>query len=766
MKQVIFIWLIISICLQGLAQNAKSLDSLNRIINDSHNSPESRVLACVYQGEYYINKPGEHRKDIDSASIYFKQGQQFSKAFNLKNTDGELLYLEAIINKEKGNRVECDRINNLALTFLRKKPGNYFLGRALLEKGDYLNTDDDKQLDEKIALLKDALTCFSGEKYVRIRAGVWKSLGDLYGLHREVTGNIARALEAYQRSMDAYFSFGYRNVQDIYIELADIYSNLGDDKQGLRYCLMAVQTAERARDSSMTMCQIYNNTAVVYLGLSDYPNAEKYFVGAMNLAQKLNNKAGIFSIGSSLYYVYLHDKKDNKAKILIDRIHSRFPAEDLQNQYFSNTFYLRYYTATKDLAGGKKYCLQLINLISKASPAILRYTGREAYSAISEYYAVAHDFSNAYKYWEKSYVTTWQYNNVPANISYLLYSHYQIDTASHNLASGVSFLQRYTTLRDSVYTTSKAVQEANLQVIYDTKKKEYELAESRKQIKILTQNGQLQRANLKQAVLIRNITIAFTIIVIVVSALLYRMVILHKKAIRKIAKTNSILGKTASEKEWLLREIHHRVKNNLHTVICLLESQAAYLDKDALKAVEDSRHRIYAMSLIHQKLYENEDVKTIDMNDYVTALVHYLRDSYDLQSNILFNLEIAPVLIDTSIAIPIGLIINEAVTNAVKYAFINQDHGQITIKLHEENEKIVVVVSDDGVGINLELLDKTTQSMGLRLMKGLCADIGGKIVFNNKQGTEIRLTCNRMLVDEEITNIEELLNNIPDAIES
>jgi len=74
------------------------------------------------------------------------------------------------------------------------------------------------------------------------------------------------------------------------------------------------------------------------------------------------------------------------------------------------------------------------------------------------------------------------------------------------------------------------------------------------------------------------------------------------------------------------------------------------------------------------------------------------------------------------------------------------------------------MVADNGVGINMELVNKPTQSMGLRLMKGLCADIGGTILFNNNKGTEIKLVCNRILVDDEVINTEELLNNIPDAI--
>jgi two-component sensor histidine kinase len=753
----------LGIVLQGLAQSKGTIDSLNRVINDSHNRPESRVLACVVQGEYYINKPVKTPKDLDSASVALKKAQYLKTTLNAPSTAGEILFLAALISKRKDLKEEGNRLNDQALTFLKKKPGSDFLGRALLEKGDYLNIDDSVQLKQKIKLLNEAMSCFQNAKFIKTRAGLWKSIGDLYGISRSDPGNLALALEAYQRSMNTYFSYGYRNVQDIYVEMSGIYRDLGNDKEGLHYCLMAIQTAERARDSSMTMCQIYNTAGMQYCQLLDYANAKKYWLKSLKLAEKLNDKGAIFNLTVNLYTAYRHDNEYGKLKQLLDRIHSRFPENDLQNQYVSGTLYLGYYTDIKDLVNGKKYSMQLIKLISTANEGILRHIGQETYSAIADYYTLASDFNNAYKYWKLAYSTMMRFDNRMSNKAGAFHAHFKIDTASHNMRSAISYLVRYAKLRDTMYTVSKAEQEANLRVLYDTKEKEYELAESKQKIHMLTQNEQLQRANLKQAVLMRNITIAFTIIVIIVSALLLRMVILRKKAMRKIARTNSLLEKLVSEKEWLLREIHHRVKNNLHTIICLLESQATYLEKDALKAIDDSRHRIYAMSLIHQKLYENDDVKTIDMNDYVTSLIHYLQDCYDLKNNITFHLEIAPVLIDASIAIPIGLIINEAVTNAIKYAFPKNAAGRISIKLYEDREKIIVIVADNGIGINMELINKPAPSMGLRLIKGLCDDIGGKISFNNDTGTEIKLICNRIPAEEEVINMQELLNNIPDA---
>jgi two-component sensor histidine kinase len=755
MKNAIFTCVIVCASLQGIAQDT---------------SPEARVLACVRQGEYYINKPGRGPKELDSADVSLKTGEEISKSYTLHTTDGELLFLAGMISKQKGLKEEGNRLNDLALTFLRKKQaaggvGNDFLGRSLLEKGDYLHTEDDKQLDEKIALLKEAIPCFDSSGYAKSRAAVWKSLGDLYEIHPSNPGNMGLALEAYQRAMEAYLSFGYKNIQDIYIEMARIYKRLGDNQQGLRYCLAAVQTAERAKDTSLTLCEIYNYTGMQYMSLMDYPDAKKYYGEALKIAEKYNDTNGIFSLEINLYTFYIQNKEYVNAKHVIDRVYAHFPKNDPENQFVSSTLYLRYYTTLSDTVNGQKYCLLLVKLTADAKDQIQSYAGRDTYTAMANFYTLKHDFNNADKYWQKAYTLMMTSDYSPGNKNYLIYQRYKIDTTQHKWKSAALYLNDYTDRRDSMYSVNKATQEANLRVIYDTKQKEFELAESKQKIEMLTQNERLQRANLKQAVLIRDITIVSTIMVIIVSVLLYRMVVLYRKGMKKIAKSNSLLEKLVSEKEWLLKEIHHRVKNNLHTVTCLLESQAAYLEKDALKAIEDSRHRIYAMSLIHQKLYENEDVKIIEINDYVTALIQYLRDCYDLKSNISFHLEIAPVSIDTSIAIPIGLIINEAVTNSIKYAFVNRAHGQITIKLHEQRDKIVVIISDDGVGIDMELLNTSTRSMGLRLIRGLTGDIGGKVSFNNEHGTEIRLVCSRTLVDDDEINIQELLNNIHDPTE-
>jgi hypothetical protein len=135
MKKFMFICLVAGICSQGFAQGSRTVDSLNNIINNNHNAPETRVLACILQGEYYINKPNRDQKDVDSTVACLYHGERLSRQLNVHNTNGEFLFLSGLISKQK-SRQEGNRLNDQALVLLRKEPGSELLGRALLEKGD------------------------------------------------------------------------------------------------------------------------------------------------------------------------------------------------------------------------------------------------------------------------------------------------------------------------------------------------------------------------------------------------------------------------------------------------------------------------------------------------------------------------------------------------------------------------------------------------------------------------------------------------------
>ena len=149
------------------------------------------------------------------------------------------------------------------------------------------------------------------------------------------------------------------------------------------------------------------------------------------------------------------------------------------------------------------------------------------------------------------------------------------------------------------------------------------------------------------------------------------------------------------------------------------------------------------MSLIHQKLYQSENLTAINMVDYIHELINYLRDCFDTRQAIRFNLQIEPVELDLTHCIPIGLILNEAITNAIKYAFAKTNEGVITVTLqHLANSRFKLMMRDNGSGLPQHFNAFNQTSMGMKLMYGLTDDIDGRLSITNDGGTKIVLEFN------------------------
>jgi two-component sensor histidine kinase len=204
------------------------------------------------------------------------------------------------------------------------------------------------------------------------------------------------------------------------------------------------------------------------------------------------------------------------------------------------------------------------------------------------------------------------------------------------------------------------------------------------------------------------------------------------------------------EKEWLIKEIHHRVKNNLQTVISLLNSQSAYVDNEmALSTIKSSQHRIHSMSLIHQKLYMSENISTINMPVYIKELAEYLKDSFHLKQRIRFKIRIVQLELDVVQAIPLGLIINEAITNCIKYAFPNDQDGIISITLvSPHTNQYLLSIHDNGIGIPAGFKENVN-SFGMSLIKGLSDDLDGTFSIENSNGTLLKLNFEKAISDKK-----------------
>ena len=174
----------------------------------------------------------------------------------------------------------------------------------------------------------------------------------------------------------------------------------------------------------------------------------------------------------------------------------------------------------------------------------------------------------------------------------------------------------------------------------------------------------------------------------------------RKKTSEELSQKNTIITEALHEKEVLMQEIHHRVKNNLQVVSSLLSIQSRHLtDNQAIEAIKEGQNRVKTMGLIHQSLYQENDFRGVNMKNYISKLIKNLFNSYNIQpEKIQLKTEIKELNLDIDTVVPLGLIINELVTNALKYAFPEDKKGIIWVKTNLENERFILQVYDDGVG--------------------------------------------------------------------
>ncbi|HEV7892333.1 MAG TPA: histidine kinase dimerization/phosphoacceptor domain -containing protein [Pyrinomonadaceae bacterium] len=197
------------------------------------------------------------------------------------------------------------------------------------------------------------------------------------------------------------------------------------------------------------------------------------------------------------------------------------------------------------------------------------------------------------------------------------------------------------------------------------------------------------------------------------------------------------------EKEILLKEIHHRVKNNLQIISSLLNLQSAHIrDPHALEVFKEGQGRVRSMALIHEKLYQSDDLARVDFSEYIRNLAAYLFRSYEVNAGaVRLSVEAEDVLLGVDTAIPCGLIINELVSNSLKHAFPGGTGGSINIRLRPADaERLTLTVADDGVGLPEGFDVRATPSLGLQLVNTLARQLGGDVLVGDCAGAEFSIT--------------------------
>jgi two-component system, sensor histidine kinase PdtaS len=682
---------------------------------------EKKIQLLVELGIWYLHQAGIYKKDLDSAAIYIDAATKLSVAGKYDNWQSECRLLLAQLNNQRGDVSGCRKILSQIISSGQHQLNLGPVARAYQCLGDLLLLNDTIKPNYYDESLKIYRRLNSKEKQIEL-------LGNLVICHVDdrmaLAENETRQVLLLQQSTGFSHSLFAQNI------LSYILINQGKFLEGFEYSKAAIDNLKWSGIAGIAAPFFYRAGAA-YGSLGKKEDDLSWLKKGLE-TRKVENHLfwykGLFQAHSLLIMM----GRPGESLAMLDTITIKFPPVTLWEKIQIVSCIGECYENLHRSQLADNYYTKLIELANN-NPLVDPYgelTG--TYLLIAKYYVSQHDLPKARLFLEQA---NKKEKNDPET-SALKYSLlFEIDSSEGYYKSALQNHIKYKLYYDSWTSIDQRKKMDELTIKYAAEKKDQD-------IKLLKQQGIVQQTELKQNKLTRNIMVAGTLLLLIIVGLLFSQFKLKQRTNAAMNKKNLALQHLVSEKEWLLKEVHHRVKNNLHTVISLLESQAAYLENDALKAIENSQHRIYAMSLIHQKLYQTEDVKTIDMSVYLPEFIRYLDESFDTHYRIKFQLNIEVINLGVSQAIPIALIINESVTNSIKYAFPQNRKGIIEITMHKNADQIALIIADNGIGIDESLLNAPSKSLGLKLMKGLSGDINALIDIKNENGTKIKIVFN------------------------
>ena len=689
---------------------------------------EKRLQLSIDLAIWYLHKTGTSKRDLERANHFIQDALTISSNASSKNKRYECLGLLGEYYRQMGDAVESKKIfiqmvSSSQQEGNKKMTANAWNHLALLDHE--IDSIDLVDLNNSL-LLYEQLQLREKEIEVLWMIATYHRKYDL----DQYKNDLSRILEI-QRAI------GYKHVlfAEYYLSLIDLQHSKYLD--ALEHANAAIENMKWSRLFAL-QGTFYMRLGAVYWGFEKTEEALTAFKKA------LENRSGetrIFWFKSLLFATSLlwEMNRPEESLSLMQDITSEFPPitpwEKAQVYSIKGVCYGKlnsYKLADENFMA----FLELTNKYPNMDPY---REFEETYVEIAKFYLSKSNIKAAHLFVNKAMSGSSQAVFTYAEKNYMLF---KLDSIAGDYKSAINHYIQYKSFADIDKNIEQRKKFDELNIKYGAEKKDND-------IKLLQKEKQLQGTMLLQANYTRNWILGAVALLLVIVGLLVYNARLKQRTNRQLEsqgteiwKQNVTLRHLVDEKEWLVREIHHRVKNNLQIVMSLLNSQTAYIDNDAaLTAIHDSQHRVHAMSLIHQKLYNSENVSSVDMSLYIRELASYLADSFNTLQRIRFKYEIEPLEMDVSEAVPLGLILNEAITNALKYAFPNGRNGVIGISLlHTDPDHCLLSISDNGIGIPSHLKNKKTGSLGMSLMEGLSEDLEGEFSIENSSGTAVKVS--------------------------
>ncbi|RYY59455.1 MAG: sensor histidine kinase [Chitinophagaceae bacterium] len=707
-------------------------DALRKLKTATHDS--SRQQVYNYIGASYLKQAEHQVKLIDSAIIFLRKSVYLFDSVNVHHsalTNTALTSLaEAYLRKEElvtGSAIMNQVINSYRITKDKRREAQAWYSRARwIMDGEIFTNEIDTGLVRSLSLYRQL-----NDSAEVIRIGLELAFYNF---------RAGRSAEAREQLLSlAKFSRQYHSfmLPVAFLHLAVMNRYSGNYEQGLGYALNAEKAMEETSDTS-TAHNVYGELALEYQELNRPAESVSWYRKCLEKRKRIGcTQSTIYRTMYLMIVQMLKTGMSGDAVKLINQLaHENPPRTPYIEAVLSQS--LAYcYNATGQYNLAEHYFLRMDSLYK-----LQLVNGEFLFVAncdIARFYLSRGKYTTAGIHLAKAFKME-RFATMPL-LKDLHLMMFRVDSANHNLASALAHYQQYKQLSDSIFQQANRKQLQELVINYEVEKKDNNL-------RVFEKENKLQQTKLSKAHQARNWMIAGGSLMLVIMLLLIHNSRIKQRANKmltsqkkEISRQNESLQHLVREKDWLVREIHHRVKNNFQMVIGLLGTQTGYLKgEEAMAALADSRHRVQAMSLIHQRLYQSDRLSAINIAAYIHELVDYLKESFTSSARIRFQVQVDAAEMNLANSIPLGLILNEAITNAIKYAFPGKQDGVISISLRQCDEPFwQLQVADNGIGLPAGMDPVHAGSMGMKLMYGLAEDLDGALSIHVDDGTCVSL---------------------------
>ena len=696
----------------------------------------AKIEALANLSRHFYFKPGQTNADRDSCSLYANKVLHTATLAN--DTLGEAVGYQLLGNhaRSRGQSIECRQYLDRAIQIYAHQKEYLLLGEAYWDYS--LSFDYEKQFQEKIKIVEKSRDAFQKSGSIKKQADIYKELADLY-----TNVDAPKAFFLAQKALVLYKNIHHPNIQGIYDILGHTSYVLGDAEGALHYGIQALNTAIQLGDSGLQLATIHNRIGLVFYSLKKYAPAIEHFSEGLKIAKKYHDHETIITIAGNLVTAMTKTVHAAEALALLTALDRQTPHQDDWTRSRILPRYISCLDKLRKFDAGQKYCRELMIVLTKLSDKSARVIGG---AALAQFFTNSKQFDLAQRYLVMLDTIP---SGIPATTRISNQMHwFRIDSARGNWLSAIRHYQLAKSLGDSTFSELKSKHIEFLEMQLAVEKSENQLKQKEQGIALLQEQDKIKEASLAQHILTNNIIATGIILTLVVTFLLivnirhrYKT---HQQLQEKqlvIDQTNAELNDLVREKEWLVNEIHHRVNANFQSVISLLDTQTRHMQNEkAIYALEDSKHRIQTMALVHEKLFASENYDTIRFDEYILNLIAYIRESFETDRILDFKLNISQIELHFSYGQPLGMIISEAVTNAIKYAFPDGRRGIVSLYLTvDPDEKIVLTIQDNGIGFPEDKPIQKTSSMGMNLIMGLCQEIDGTLKTYNDGGATIQI---------------------------